>query len=222
MDTRPDFDEVYRGRLLLEGTPQIPWDIGAPQPLLVGLEGAGEIRGDVLDAGCGLGENALFLASRGYRVTGVDGSPTAVERCSAKAGERGLTAEFEVRDVTRLDGFEGRFDTVVDSALYHCLEDDEQRAYVGQLHRACRPGATVHVFARAEGPAEIPGPRMISEQNLRETFGTGWEITRLRPAQYTTAIPGAAFAERGFADQLQVDEQGRYLMPVLQLAAMRS
>lgn len=221
MTTRPDFDEVYRGRPLQEGFPQIPWDIGGPQPLLVGLEAAGEIRGDVLDAGCGLGENTLFLASRGYRVTGIDGSPTAIERASAKAGERGLTAEFEVRDVTRLDGFDERFDTVVDSALYHCLEDDEQQAYVAGLHRACRPGATVHVFARSEELAEVPGPRTISEANLRRTFGDGWEITRLQRAQYTTAIPRAAFAGTPLADRLPVDEQGHYLMQVWQLAAVR-
>ena len=40
-----------------------PWDIPGPQPAIVGLEEAGEIRGSVLDAGCGTGENALYLAS---------------------------------------------------------------------------------------------------------------------------------------------------------------
>jgi SAM-dependent methyltransferase len=221
MDTRPDFDEVYRGRPLQEGLTQVPWDIGEPQPLLVGLAAAGEIRGDVLDAGCGLGENTLFLASHGYRVTGIDGSPTAIERASAKARERGLAAKFEVRDVTRLEGFDGQFDTVVDSALYHCLTDEEQHAYVAGLHRACRPGATVHVFARSEELAEVPGPRTISEANLRSTFGEGWEIARLRPAQYTTAISRALFDDSPLAGRMPVDERGRYLMQVWQLAARR-
>ena len=50
----PGFNPAYRG------TP--PWDIGRPQPDFVRLEEAGEIRGSVLDVGCGSGENVLYLA----------------------------------------------------------------------------------------------------------------------------------------------------------------
>jgi SAM-dependent methyltransferase len=50
------------------GTP--PWDIGRHQPVIERLADAGEIRGPVLDAGRGTGENALFLAARGYEVVG--------------------------------------------------------------------------------------------------------------------------------------------------------
>ncbi len=64
------FDSAYRG------TP--PWDIGRPQRELVKLEESGAIVGDVLDAGCGTGENSLFLASRGHKVLGVDSSERAI------------------------------------------------------------------------------------------------------------------------------------------------
>jgi SAM-dependent methyltransferase len=66
------FEESYR-----LGSP--PWDIGAPQPEIVRLAAEGRIVGDVLDLGCGTGENALHLASLGHRVVGLDGSPTAIE-----------------------------------------------------------------------------------------------------------------------------------------------
>src|SRR5205814_1479838 len=49
-----------------------PWDMEGPAPFVVDLEAAGRFRGDVLDVGCGTGENALYLASRGLRVVGVD------------------------------------------------------------------------------------------------------------------------------------------------------
>jgi len=58
------FEKAYHG------TP--PWDIGRPQREFVRLEEAGKISGDVLDVGCGTGENALFLAGCGHAVWGVD------------------------------------------------------------------------------------------------------------------------------------------------------
>lgn len=57
-----DFDAIYAGESAFEADETklgvIPWNIGEPQPVLVDLERSGRIRGDVLDAGCGLGENA--------------------------------------------------------------------------------------------------------------------------------------------------------------------
>jgi SAM-dependent methyltransferase len=217
-----DFDEVYQGnRPAFDGVATVPWDIGEPQPLLVGLEAGGEIRGEVLDAGCGLADNTLFLAARGYRVTGLDAAPTAIERARAKARDRGLDVELAVADITRLDGFDDRFDTVIDSALYHCLTDEQQHAYVAALHRACRPGATIHLFCLSEDMGPVPGPRAISEDNLRETFSRGWRITRLEPAKYTTAFTRARLADRAQTGTIPVDDQDRFLMPVWQLTAVR-
>ena len=59
---RSTFESAYAGAA--------PWDIGRPQRALV--EVADRIAGSVLDAGCGTGENALFLAARGHKVTGID------------------------------------------------------------------------------------------------------------------------------------------------------
>ncbi|VBA34820.1 hypothetical protein LAUMK13_00586 [Mycobacterium innocens] len=50
-------------------------------------------------------------------MTGIDGSPSAIERARRNAERAGVTVDFQVADATRLDGFEGRFDTVVDSAF---------------------------------------------------------------------------------------------------------
>ncbi|TNC29246.1 class I SAM-dependent methyltransferase [Amycolatopsis alkalitolerans] len=228
-----DFDDVYRGRELVDGLSLVPWDIGGPQPLVVEIETAGEVHGAVLDAGCGLAENALFLASKGHDVTGIDGAPTAIERARAKAAERGLRAEFAVAEATRLDGFDDRFDTVLDSALYHCLNEEQRHEYAAALHRATKPGATLHLFCLAERMGPIPGPWAISADNLHETFGKGWRITRLERRHYTTAmtpelltrlresLPEAPAGEAAAGGPPTVDEQGRFLMPVWQLKATR-
>ena len=60
-----------------------PWDIGRPQGEIIRLAEEGEIRGVVLDAGCGTGENALFLSDLGYKVTGIDAAGAAI-RCMSR------------------------------------------------------------------------------------------------------------------------------------------
>lgn len=56
----------------------LPWVIGKPQPLIIALTEAGEVTGSVLDASCGTGDNAIYLASQGFAVTGIDGSASAI------------------------------------------------------------------------------------------------------------------------------------------------
>ena len=76
-----DFGALYRGESPAEGVPAMPtppWDTKAPKENVVVWQNAGLIHGDVLDIGCGLGDNAVYLAQQGHPVTGLDISPTAL------------------------------------------------------------------------------------------------------------------------------------------------
>jgi len=75
---------------------QAPWDIGRPQKALIDV--ADRITGTLLDAGCGTGDNALYVASRGHKVTGIDFLAEPISIAKRKATERGLTATFFVMD----------------------------------------------------------------------------------------------------------------------------
>src|SRR5436309_15879352 len=86
------FEALYAG--------QAPWDIGKPQKTFIDI--ADQITGSVLDAGCGVGENALFFASRGQQVTGIDVLADPIARAKQKAEERGLAATFLVKDALTL------------------------------------------------------------------------------------------------------------------------
>jgi SAM-dependent methyltransferase len=165
-----DFEGFYRGGELVEGVPHagVPWDIGAPQPVVVAWERAGRFRGHVLDAGCGTGDNAFFLAERGFRVTAVDIAPTAIET----ARTRGDDVEWVVGDAA---AFTGRFDTVLASALFHCLPPEQRPGLVAALRKAAVDGALLNLTSLAvEGT-----PFDVTEPELRTALeDAGWEITR--------------------------------------------
>ncbi len=55
--------------------------------------------GRALDLGCGEGGDAIWLAERGWVVTGVDISPTAIARATRAAADRALVAEFHTVDL---------------------------------------------------------------------------------------------------------------------------
>ncbi|MGH3579936.1 MAG: SAM-dependent methyltransferase, partial [Mycobacterium sp.] len=184
---RLDFDALYRGESPGEGIPAMttpPWDTKAPKENVVGWQAQGLVHGDVLDIGCGLGDNAVYLTRQGFNVTGLDISPTALITAERRADEAGVSVTFAVADSTKLDGYTDAFDTVVDSGMFHCLDEDGKRSYAAAVHRATRAGATLLLscFSDANPPdAERPRPA-VTEQTLRDVLGdAGWDIASLEP-----------------------------------------
>ena len=127
---RNSFENLYSG--------QPRWEIGRPQRAI--LDVADRITGSVLDSGCGTGENALFLASRGQNVTGIDFLAEPITLAKQKAAERGLTATFLVMDALAMKELPEAFDSVIDSGLFHVFGDDDRRRYVDSLASALKPG----------------------------------------------------------------------------------
>ena len=165
-----------------------PWDTGQPQPVVVRVAAEGGFVGAVLDAGCGTGENALHIASRGggpvegRSVIGVDVAPTALAMARAKAAERGIGVEFIAADALQLQRLGRHFDTVLDCGLFHTFDADERSAYVASLASVTRPGATLYVLCfRDEGPQT--GPHPVSQDELRAAFdpGRGWNVVAIEP-----------------------------------------
>jgi cyclopropane fatty-acyl-phospholipid synthase-like methyltransferase len=174
------FNEAYRG------VP--PWDTGKPQPALVALEEAGEVEGSVLDAGCGTGENALYLAARGHEAWGVDSAPRAIELAQAKARERGVAATFLVHDILDLPSLGRTFDTVIDAGLFHTLSDEDRPRYVRGLAAVLRPGGRYFMLAFSDLEPPGYGPRRVTQAEIRAAFADGWRIDRIVPAAFESRI----------------------------------
>jgi len=170
--------------LTYEGTP--PWDIGRPQPEIVKLAQAGEITGDVLDVGCGTGENALYLVSHGHEVWGIDAAPLAIEKAQGKAAQRGSTATFQVWDALDLERLGRSFDTVIDSGLFHTFSNEERRCFTQSLKSVLRSGGTYFMLCFSDLQEGHFGPRRVSQEEIRETFGPGWRVNYIREARFAS------------------------------------
>lgn len=188
---------------------------------------AGKIRSDVLDAGCGFAELSLALAAEGHTVVGVELTPTAVTAATKAAQERGLSeATFVQDDITSFTGFDGRFNTVIDSTLFHSLPVEARDDYLRSVHRAAAPGASYYilVFAKAAFPAEMEvGPKTVTEDELREAVSKYWEIDEIRPAFIHANMGAALPADAPFEmPTFEKDEKGRQKMPAFLLTAHKA
>jgi cyclopropane fatty-acyl-phospholipid synthase-like methyltransferase len=174
-----------------------PWDIGKPQPSFVAI--ADRIISPVLDAGCGTGENALFFAGRGHRVTGIDFVDAAIQRARHKAAERGLPVEFLVKDALKLADWGERFASVIDSGLFHVFSDDDRRRYVEGLSQVVEPGGRLFLMCFSDAEPGTEGPRRVSQQELRDAFAGGWEVESIEPAhiEVSPEFTGVKFSEGG-------------------------
>lgn len=168
-----------------------PWDIGRPQPAIVGLTSRGSFAGAVLDAGCGTGENALHVASLGFSVLGVDVAETALAIARRKAKDRNIDAKFALADAFQLARLARTFDTVMDCGLFHTFDADERPGYVASLSSVTDPGATLYVLCFSDtAPEAVPHP--IGQNDLRAAFNptTGWQIATIDSDRVHTTFHG--------------------------------
>jgi 2-heptyl-1-hydroxyquinolin-4(1H)-one methyltransferase len=217
-----DFDPAYRGEAAEFSGGRPPWSLGEPQPEIAALIDQGKIKGDVLDAGCGEAALALHMAALGHNTVGLDASPTAIELAKAEAARQGLTnASFEVADITDFTswptGSEGRFNTIVDSTLFHSMPVELREGYQRSIVRAAAPGASyfVLVFAKIgdSGPANP-----VTEDELRDVVSRYWVVDEIRPARIHANFPDGNHPEFPFVE-IRDEGNGRKSVPAWLLSA---
>ncbi len=192
-NTAVAFNKVYAGRR------RPPWDTDGPTPFVQDLVQAGQVRDEVLDAGCGTGENAMYLAAQGYRVVAFDAAPVAIEKARIKARQRGVAATFAVADARELMAWDARFETIIDSGLFHVMGKSADRLrYAGALRRVSRPGAVLHLLAfKDRGPRWLGrlgtwlricisgfGTHGVTEEEIQVAFSDGWAIEAIEERLY--------------------------------------
>ncbi|WP_454792117.1 class I SAM-dependent methyltransferase [Mycolicibacterium lutetiense] len=155
-----------------------PWD-GHPlahslTELVEGTHNSSASPGTALDVGCGTGDNAVYLARHGWRVTGVDYVAKPLKKARSKAA--GLPAIFAKADVTQLSlaGIGAGFDLIVDSGCLHGMNADDRDAYVREVGAVAAPDAHLLIVAFIPGASMgVPG---IGFEEVQRRFSAGWTL----------------------------------------------
>jgi SAM-dependent methyltransferase len=155
----------------------VPWDRGAPHPLLFEWARARELDGGgrrALVVGCGLGADAEYVAGLGFETVAFDVSATAV----AIARRRFPESDVEYLAADLLDPparWREAFDLVVESMTVQSLPDPPRREAIARVTEMVRAGGTLIVIATARDEADGPvdGPPWPLTRAEVEAFATG-------------------------------------------------
>ena len=138
-------------------TDELVWRAEPNRFLVEEVEGL--TPGRALDVACGEGRNAVWLASRGWKVVGVDFSSVALAKARRMAEDRGADVEWVEADVVSWIPLRGVFDLV--AVMYLHVPADQRRQVLANAAAALAPGGVLLVVGHdATNPAEgFGGPQ---------------------------------------------------------------
>lgn len=149
---------------------------------------------NILDCACGIGTQAIGLASLGYSVTASDISDAEIAQAKARAASNHVEIRFEHADFRALaNTFPEPFDIVIcmDNALPHMLSKNALEAAVGSITKQVTPGGIFVASIRdydallAEKPPYSPPYIHKTDAGQRVSFQTwNWDGDRYKLTQY--------------------------------------
>jgi SAM-dependent methyltransferase len=174
---------------------EIPWNIESPPDNIRKLVESGWILPcDAIDLGCGAGNCATWLGSKGFMMTGVDLSQKAIQLAEAIAEKNKVACRFVVQDMTSVvEGFDNAFDFAYDWEVLHHVFPKDREKYVMNVHRMLRSNAKYYSLCFSEeeppsfgGDGKYRKTRLgttlyySSESELRKLFERLFQIYQLR------------------------------------------
>jgi SAM-dependent methyltransferase len=185
--TPEDWDRHY-----VEGA--APWDSGVPSKELIRVLDEESIKpGRAGELGCGTGTNLIYLASRGFDVTGFDLSPTALAAARKKATEAGAKVRFVEADLCKFTLDVPPFDFVFDRGCYHAARRIDQPGFIKTLKRLTRPGSRLLLLAGNANEKGPPGPPTMTAAEVCGELEPLFEIQFLREFRFEVPDPPEGF-----------------------------
>jgi len=186
--TKEHWEAVYASK----GDAELSWTQAEPR---TSLSLIAEVcpTGRVIDVGGGASVLAERLLERGYSITVLDISQTALDRARSRLGDRSSKIHWMAADVTANPDL-GSFDVWHDRAVFHFLIDPADRAaYIALLTRTVAVGghAVIATFA-LDGPERCSGleTRRYDGQALAAELGPSFKLLKSLPEMHLTPWGG--------------------------------
>jgi tellurite methyltransferase len=128
--------------------------------------------GFVLDLGCGVGRHVVYLGGRGFRVAGVDISPSGIRLTREACVDRQISFEGQVSDMTALPWPDSIFDAALSISTIHHHQREGIVRTLEQVKRVLKPGGLLLV--------DFPCTDTVDYRVLCERVAAG-EITEIEP-----------------------------------------
>lgn len=152
-----------------------PWDSGVAAEDLVTAVESGTIKpGRAIVLGCGSGNNAIYLATKGFDVIGLDVAPTALGIAQQRAEKAGVKVRWMLADVLNPPELEP-FDFIFDRGCYHNVRYVDAKGFVKTVEKLSQPGTQIQILS-----LNRKGPPGIIEETMRGDWKDPFEFKYLK------------------------------------------
>lgn len=172
---------------------ELPWHRDVPDGFLSEAIEARAAPGRALDLGCGSGVFSVWMAKKGYEVTGLDFIPRAIEMSKERARAEGVQVNWVNEDLlTWTAAPPGQFDVVLDSGCLHSLIGGDVRRYREQLLRWLAPNGDYvlgHFGRRSFFDWRPVGPSRRTREQLEGLFTPELQVVKHEQSEMAAPLP---------------------------------
>jgi SAM-dependent methyltransferase len=169
----------------------LPWHRDNPDGFVLEVVEARAKPGRALDLGCGSGVFSVWLAKKGYEVTGLDFIPRAIEMSKNRAEAEGVQVNWVNADLLSWTA-QGQYDVIVDSGCLHSLIGRNVGRYKEQLLRWLVPEGDYvlgHFGKRHWLDWRPVGPKRRTREQLVLLFAPELEVVKHQQSEMAVPLP---------------------------------
>lgn len=164
-----------------------PWDSGSYCPELKKTLTELNLKKQaaVLELGCGTGTNCIFMAQKGFKVTGIDYSQVALDLAAQKTASKKLSIEY-FQAALPYAGLKQKYDFIFDRGCFHTMPKDKRKAYSKMVFNLLKKNGKYLLMTGNARKPENPGPPVLTEDEVNWVFGSRLKKIRIRDSYFTT------------------------------------
>ncbi|MBI5804651.1 methyltransferase domain-containing protein [candidate division TA06 bacterium] len=147
----------------------------------------------ILDAGCGDGRNALYLAEKGFSVDAFDVSANGIEKLTAITKQKDITINAWIQDLAEYE-FNNRYDLIISHGVLHLVKREVWARFIQGMKSHTRINGlnVVVVFTDAlPVPADLAEHciGLFAEKELRNIY-SDWAVEYFKSYDFYDTHPG--------------------------------